>query len=66
MTKGKNESKKISSPCIKVCTLNKDEMCIGCGRYKNEIKKWKVSLSDEEKIKIIKELPKRLEKLEDS
>ena len=43
---------KISSPCIQVCVLNDDEICLGCFRNLEEISAW--SQSDEyEKQKII-------------
>jgi predicted Fe-S protein YdhL (DUF1289 family) len=32
--------KEIESPCISVCKLS-GELCISCGRTKDEIKKWK-------------------------
>ena len=30
----------IESPCIDVCTLDSDFVCIGCGRSIEEILKW--------------------------
>jgi len=29
-----------ASPCIKVCVLDADRMCIGCGRLLEEIAEW--------------------------
>lgn len=31
---------KIKSPCRKVCKLNEDRICIGCGRTADEITQW--------------------------
>jgi len=31
------EDIKEDSPCIGVCTLNEDNICIGCGRHIDEI-----------------------------
>jgi predicted Fe-S protein YdhL (DUF1289 family) len=30
----------IESPCVEVCTLDSDFVCIGCGRSIEEILKW--------------------------
>lgn len=30
----------IKSPCIKICSLNDDNVCIGCYRNLDEIYKW--------------------------
>lgn len=45
------------SPCIKVCKL-KDGYCIGCKRSIYEISNWS-KMTDEEKIRINKEVKKR-------
>jgi predicted Fe-S protein YdhL (DUF1289 family) len=33
-------AKEIENPCISVCQLSGD-LCVSCGRSKEEIKKWK-------------------------
>ena len=30
----------VPSPCIDVCTLDDDELCVGCGRHIEEIAAW--------------------------
>lgn len=30
----------VASPCVRACTLDDDEVCIGCGRTLEEIKAW--------------------------
>jgi predicted Fe-S protein YdhL (DUF1289 family) len=51
----------ISSPCTKVCTIDpRSRLCIGCGRSLNEIGSW-MSLSEDERLRIMCELPRRLE-----
>jgi uncharacterized protein len=30
----------VPSPCINVCTLDDDEICVGCGRHIGEIAAW--------------------------
>ena len=32
----------IDSPCIRTCTLDEDDVCIGCGRSLDEITIWSV------------------------
>ena len=36
-------------PCIKVCRFN-DDICVGCGRSKREIKAWKKLGKDERRV----------------
>ena len=51
----------ISSPCTKVCTIDpRSRLCIGCGRSLNEIGSWR-SLSEDERLRIMRELPQRLD-----
>ena len=51
----------ISSPCTKVCTIDpRSRLCMGCGRSLNEIGTW-TSLSEDERLRIMRELPRRLE-----
>jgi uncharacterized protein len=51
----------ISSPCTKVCTIDpRSRLCMGCGRSLNEIGRW-TSLSEDERLRIMRELPRRLE-----
>lgn len=30
----------LHSPCIRMCTLDEEDICIGCGRSLEEIKGW--------------------------
>lgn len=36
-----NDSKPVASPCIAVCSLNDDSLCIGCWRTVDEIAEWR-------------------------
>ena len=50
----------IESPCVKICTLDaRSGLCLGCGRTIDEIARW-ASMSDEERRRIMAELPARL------
>lgn len=54
---------KMESPCVKICTYEPGAgMCLGCGRTLAEIAGW-ASLSDEERRRIMDELPARMAKL---
>jgi len=51
----------IQTPCIKVCVME-DGLCTGCGRTLDEIARWG-SMSDAERVTIIRELPSRSKSL---
>jgi uncharacterized protein len=54
----------ISSPCTKVCSVDPDAgLCIGCGRSLDEIGRW-MALSEDERLRIMAELPDRLAMLQ--
>lgn len=40
-----------ASPCIKVCLLDQDNRCRGCGRTIEEIARWS-TMTDDERIAI--------------
>lgn len=42
----------VLSPCMGVCALNDDDVCIGCYRSGNEIREWS-SYSDDEKRDVL-------------
>jgi len=52
----------VRSPCIGVCTVGPNSLCIGCLRSTDEIGNW-LNYSDGERERIIAELPGRLEAL---
>lgn len=37
---GANVSKDIENPCVSLCQLNR-ELCVSCGRTREEIRKWR-------------------------
>ncbi|HET7847857.1 MAG TPA: DUF1289 domain-containing protein [Pseudolabrys sp.] len=50
----------MATPCIKVCALDpRSGRCLGCGRTIEEIAQWTL-LSDEERARVMAELPARL------
>ncbi|MFO1126728.1 MAG: DUF1289 domain-containing protein [Methylocystis sp.] len=40
------------SPCIKICELGRDDVCVGCGRTRAEIAGW-TSMSEPQKAKVV-------------
>lgn len=50
------------SPCVRICTLNNDKICIGCGRNTDEIRNWS-TFSDEEKHNVKNQLKARLDEI---
>ena len=48
------------SPCISVCALDENDICMGCYRSAEEITDWFMA-SDEEKIRILQRVRERRE-----
>ena len=48
----------VASPCTGVCTLDADDLCIGCGRTLDEIAAW-ASMSADRQRAVIAALPSR-------
>ena len=48
----------VKSPCIEVCSLNDQDVCLGCYRTANEIIEW-FSASDERKRAILSAVNER-------
>jgi len=40
------------SPCVKICELDRDDVCVGCGRTRAEIAAW-ASMSEPQKAKVV-------------
>lgn len=40
-----------SSPCTRVCCLDDQNVCLGCGRTLDEIRRWS-QMSDAERVKV--------------
>lgn len=49
----------IPSPCVRNCCLDKQDICLGCGRSIEEIMCWS-DADDKEKLQILKGSKKRL------
>ncbi|MEM0910366.1 MAG: DUF1289 domain-containing protein [Pseudomonadota bacterium] len=44
-----NENK-IPSPCVRICSLNENDICLGCYRTLDEIISWSASSIDEKNL----------------
>ena len=53
MSVGELAINEVKSPCISVCALNDDGVCIGCWRSVDEIAAWS-SLDNEKKREVVK------------
>lgn len=51
----------IKSPCVGMCTLNAEDMCLGCGRMLDEITSW-VSYTEWERDEVTQNCVQRLKK----
>lgn len=49
---------KPQSPCISICTLDEEDMCMGCLRTLDEIVDWTM-LSDDEKRSVLDNVAER-------
>ena len=48
----------VDSPCVKICELDPDGACVGCGRTRAEIAGW-TSMSDAQKVQVVERADKR-------
>lgn len=52
MTDSHSAEKPVRSPCVSLCALDEDDICVGCHRSGQEISHWG-SYSNAEKRKVI-------------
>ena len=64
-SKKKSQLESISSPCIRNCCLNNNDICIGCFRHLDEIIGWQERSNNEKKL-IIEKCQKRAESSSDN
>ncbi|WP_166260277.1 DUF1289 domain-containing protein [Marinobacter salicampi] len=49
---------KVRSPCVSVCALDENDVCIGCQRTGDEITAWS-GLTNEERLEVLKKVAER-------
>ncbi|MDX1496287.1 MAG: DUF1289 domain-containing protein [Salinisphaeraceae bacterium] len=54
-----DKSPTVESPCVQVCELNAQDVCVGCGRSLDEIGQW-LTASELEKRHILVKATNRL------
>ena len=54
-----NGPQQVASPCIGVCELGEDEVCLGCGRTLDDIAIWS-GADDAQRLRIIEQAQQRL------
>ncbi|MCQ4275135.1 DUF1289 domain-containing protein [Stutzerimonas degradans] len=42
-----DSDKPIGSPCVSLCALDEDDVCVGCQRSADEIRRWGLMDNDE-------------------
>jgi len=47
------------SPCVRLCTLNDDDVCVGCGRTLDDIRRWS-SMGNPERVACVERARARL------
>lgn len=52
---------RVSSPCVSICALDENDVCVGCQRTGDEIMQWP-RLSDEERRAVLEKVAVREQK----
>ncbi|MGH8320433.1 MAG: DUF1289 domain-containing protein [Gammaproteobacteria bacterium] len=50
----------IASPCVRICCLDDDNICIGCGRSLDEIRRWS-EMPEQERLETLRQADERRE-----
>ncbi|HIB67669.1 MAG TPA: DUF1289 domain-containing protein, partial [Phycisphaerales bacterium] len=48
-----NRADRVRSPCVSVCALDENDVCIGCHRTSDEILHW-TRMTDDERREVLK------------
>lgn len=48
-----NRADRVRSPCVSVCALDENDVCIGCNRTSDEILHW-TRMTDDERREVLK------------
>ncbi|MCM0612527.1 DUF1289 domain-containing protein [Marinobacter sediminum] len=55
-------SDKVRSPCVQVCALDENDVCIGCQRTGDEILRW-TRMTNDERREVLRQVAIREEKV---
>ncbi len=50
--------RRVRSPCVSVCALDEDDVCIGCHRTGDEILRW-TTMTDDERLQVLENVAHR-------
>lgn len=53
---------KVRSPCVQVCALDENDICIGCQRTGDEILRW-TQMTNDERREVLRKVAIREEKV---
>ncbi|MBX7270935.1 DUF1289 domain-containing protein [Stutzerimonas chloritidismutans] len=53
------QQKPVASPCVSLCALDEDDLCVGCQRRADEIRRWGL-MSNEERREVLQRCSERL------
>lgn len=48
----------ITSPCVSICSMDSEDVCIGCYRTSKEIREW-LLMEDDERLEVIEKAAAR-------
>ncbi|GAA0833071.1 MULTISPECIES: DUF1289 domain-containing protein [Marinomonas] len=54
MSKKATKNAKVASPCVNLCLLNDDDVCVGCYRTGKEISTWGRLTAEEQRAVLVK------------
>ncbi|MGH8283511.1 MAG: DUF1289 domain-containing protein, partial [Gammaproteobacteria bacterium] len=58
--KSYNMSESTASPCVRICCLDDDNICIGCGSSLDEIRRWS-EMPEQDKLETLRQADERCE-----
>ncbi|MBA1237651.1 DUF1289 domain-containing protein [Pseudomonas kunmingensis] len=53
------QEKPVASPCVSLCALDEDDLCVGCQRSADEIRRWGL-MGNEERRDVLQRCSERL------
>ncbi|WP_278433529.1 DUF1289 domain-containing protein [Stutzerimonas chloritidismutans] len=53
------QEKPVASPCVSLCALDENDLCVGCQRSADEIRRWGL-MSNEERREVLQRCSERL------
>ncbi|AWT11105.1 MULTISPECIES: DUF1289 domain-containing protein [Stutzerimonas] len=52
------QEKPVASPCVSLCALDDDDLCVGCQRSSDEIRRWGL-MDNEERRQVLRRCNER-------